>query len=110
MSDNPPTRTHRIEPEKLDPIIVYVEEIRPGASRITVQCYARAWTAYWGAHGDETVEQFIRSCTPDYVADNLAWGISGTLPKRVKKSEHDYLVRIVQAIQHHFSKQLEPLS
>lgn len=40
-------RIYRFHPEGLDPIAVYVEQYGPRSSRITVQCFSRAWTAYW---------------------------------------------------------------
>lgn len=96
------SRTYRFHPERLDPVTVYVEQFTGTASRITVQCYARAWTAYWGSHGDNPVEQFVCQCNADYVADNLAWGWNGLLNKRIEKAEYAYLLRIVQAIQNHW--------
>ena len=101
--NEPTLRVHRFHPERLDPVTVYVEEIRPGASRITVRCFARAWTAYWGAHGNESVERFVRSCNADYVADNLQWGTNGLMLKRYEKLQREYLLRIVRAMQAHFA-------
>lgn len=97
-------RVHRFHPAKLDPVTVYVEQYGPASTRITVQCYAQAWTAYWGSHGDNPVEDFIIGCHPEYVADNLKWGNNGLFTKRMEKHHYQYLVRIVQAIQEHFIK------
>lgn len=98
------TRIYQFHPTGLDPITVYVEQYGPAKSRITVQCYARAWTAYWGSHGDQPVESFVTQCNAEYVADNLAWGWNGLLLKRREKTELEYLLRIVKAIQAEFSK------
>lgn len=97
-------RIYRFHPERLDPIAVYVEQFAPESSRMTVQCYARAWTAYWGSHGSKGLESFIVSCHPSYVADSLTWGTNGFITKRMEKRNRDYLVQIVQAIQAEFSK------
>lgn len=103
MNDPINFRVHRFRPERLDPICVYVEEYKPGSSRMTVQCYARAWTAYWGSHGsDSSVEQFVARSNPEYVADNLSWGTNGLMNKFQQKHDYAYLVRLVQAIQAHF--------
>lgn len=88
--------------------MVYVEQYRPGASRITVQCYAQAWTAYWGSHGKCPVEQFFASCDADYVIDNLVWGNNGLMLKSREKSNREYLKRIVKSLQEHFKSQGEP--
>lgn len=82
----------------LDPITVILEDIESGRGQITIICHARAWTAYWGGMGDRSVEQFVASCHPEYVADNLKWGMEPTL-KRYEKHEYSYLVRIVEAVQ-----------
>lgn len=89
---------YRIDPPGLDPVAVYVERFRPGASRITVQCHARAWTAFWGAHGEQPVEQFIIGADVDYVVDNLIWGISHVISRRGEDYERRYLKKIVAAI------------
>jgi hypothetical protein len=97
-------RTYRFHPENLDPVTVYVEEHGPCSSRVTVQCWARAWTAYWGGHGDGPVEQFMLNCNPEYIADNLTWGLNGTLLRSAQKNDYAYVVRIATAIKEHFSE------
>ena len=111
MKEPTATRVHRFHPIDLDPVTVYVEEYAPGASRVTIRCYAQAWTAYWGSHGaQQTVEQFMCDCDAPYVVDNLLWGMGGQLLKTAEKRQRDYLSRIVHAIQKHFrATQPEPL-
>jgi len=101
-------RIYRFHPENLDPIAVYIEEFSPTSSRMTVQCYAQAWTAYWGAHGERGVENFVITCSAEYVADNLTWGNNGLFTKAMEKRQATYLRRIVQAIQSEFRAQQEP--
>jgi hypothetical protein len=103
MSDAPQLRTYRLEAIGLDPIAVYVEQFRPGAARMTVQCYARAWTGFWGSHGAEApLESFVASCDAEYIADGLVWGTNDLILKRREKYNYTYVVRIVRAIQAHF--------
>lgn len=102
MSDIVP-RVHFFHPAGLDPVTVYVEEIRPGSSRIIVHCWAQAWTAYLGAHGDVTVERFIVGCNPEYIADSLLWGDVGYLRKDGHKRLNAYVVRIAKAMKEHFA-------
>lgn len=96
-------RVYRFHPDGLDPIAVYVEQFRPESSRMTVQCYAQAWTAYWGSHGSKGVESFVVGCHADYVADNLQYGTSGLMLKAREKHQREYLLRIVRAIQAEFA-------
>jgi hypothetical protein len=106
----PQLRTYRIEAIGLDPITVYIEQFRPGAGRMTVQCYARAWTSFWGSHGAEApLETFITACDAEYIADGLTWGLNGLILKRRETDNHAYLVRIVRAIQESFRRLPEPL-
>lgn len=98
-------RVHRFHPKALDPVTVYVEEYGPNSSRITVQCYSRAWTAYWGSHTG-SVEQFVPRSHSDYVVDNLVWGLNGVIKKTVEPDERAYLLRIVEAMKEYFGNQL----
>lgn len=84
----------------LDPITVFVEQYEPGRGRVTLRCYASAWTAYWGSHGSGPVEEFFCSCSIDYVTDNLVWGLNGLFTSRKTEKNHRlYLGRIVEAVQ-----------
>jgi hypothetical protein len=96
-------RTYRFKAEGLDPITVYVEQYAPGRSRVIIRCYARAWTAFWGAHGDGDVERFFVACNNDYLADNLAWGFEDRLLKQHKKRDRQYLFQIIDAVRAHWS-------
>lgn len=99
----PDLRVYRFHPHRLDPIAVYVEQFGPTSSRITVQCYAQAWTAYWGSHGGAGLEAFFCAANDDYIVDNLVWGTNGLRLKRKERHERAYLTRIVQAIKVEFS-------
>lgn len=96
------TRVHRFKAAQLDPVTIYVEEYSNTASRIIVQCYAQAWTAYWGSHGDRPVEDFIRNAGPEYITDNLRWGNNSLMLKAQEGHQARYLLRIVKAMQEHF--------
>lgn len=97
-------RVYKFHPDRLDPVTVFVEQLGECRSRVTVQCYARAWTAYWGSHGECQVEKFIVSCDADYLADNFSWGLNGLMLKRIEKPQRDYLIRVIQSIQQHFKE------
>ena len=36
------------EVQGLDPITVFLEDYEPGKGKITVSCWGKSWTAYWG--------------------------------------------------------------
>lgn len=107
MSDSHQLRVYRFESIGLDPITVYVEQFRPGAGRMTVQCYARAWTGFWGSHGAEApLEHFVADCPADHIAAGLIWGTRGVILRRHEKTDEAYVQRIVRAIQAHFRQAL----
>lgn len=56
---------------RLDPIIVYFEDMAPGRGRITIACYGDAWTGAWGAMGKRTVRQFVAGVDPGYLSGSL---------------------------------------
>ena len=79
----------------LDPITYIAENHRPGAGTMTITCYGRAWTGYWGAMGDEnTVESFFSKADTGYLVGKM-------LPDspRHKKTDIAYFERIVAAVQ-----------
>lgn len=91
------------EQKGLDPVNVYFENYDKGQGRIIIVCYDMAWTAYWGAMGDRTIQQFVTECGADYIAGNLGNGQHYTRSKRTE----EYLGRIVKAIHEHLTAQKE---
>lgn len=54
--------------ENLDPITVFLEDFEPGKGKITVTCYGKSWTAYWGRMWDGlTVRQFFTKLNEGYI-------------------------------------------
>lgn len=64
--------------DRLDPIGVVLEDIEPSKGKITIDCYGKAWSAYWGGMGDRSIAQFFVSCDNGYLAGNLS-SISNTV-------------------------------
>lgn len=56
----------------LDPVSVYLEDYGPGEGKITITCYGKAWTAYWGSMGDFNITDFFLSCNEHYITKNLS--------------------------------------
>lgn len=82
------------EVPKLDPIFVVLQDISHGVGRMLIECYGDAWSGYWGATGERTIEQFILSCSAEYIAGKML----GAHHKRNRVSE-SYILRIVEAVQ-----------
>lgn len=76
----------------LDPITVVLQDVAPGKGRLIIECYGRAWSAFWGAMGDRCIEEFVLSADAEYIANRMY------IPKETK-SDKAYLLRIVQAVQ-----------
>lgn len=82
----------------LDPITVFTEDFGPGKGILTLHCYGRAWSSYWGAMSGNTVRHFVARANAGYVVDNL---VSGMAHRVQDASNHEdaYLTRIVVAVQ-----------
>lgn len=46
--------------ERLDPITIIVEDITYGKANVTIKCYDKSWTSYWGAMGGSVKDFFSR--------------------------------------------------
>jgi hypothetical protein len=81
--------------DRLDPILVVMQDFGVGQGRLVVECYGEAWSTYWGAMGDDyDLRRFITCASADYIANRL-W------PSRMRrtKDRYEYLTRIVEAVQ-----------
>lgn len=58
--------------ERLDPVRVMIENYEPGQGRITITCFGKAWTGAWFAMGGDTVQQFIKRVSNDYLIGYFA--------------------------------------
>lgn len=47
----------------LDPVSVFLEDFESGKGKITIECYGKYWSAYWGAMGERTISEFFSSCS-----------------------------------------------
>lgn len=64
-----------LESHRLDPIDITLENFEPGKGRITIRCWSRVFSAYWGSMGGKSVEDFFCSCEEGYLSSSLAGGI-----------------------------------
>lgn len=65
--------------ERLDPVRVMIENYESGKGRITITCYGKAWTGAWFAMGGDSVQEFIKRVSNEY----LIGYFSPSLPKTV---------------------------
>lgn len=65
-----------MESHRLDPIDITLENFEPGKGRITIRCWDRVFSAYWGSMSGQSVEDFFCRCDEDYLSSSLAGGIS----------------------------------
>lgn len=65
------TRLSLTELDKLDPITVLLEDHAPSKGEITIKCFGKAWTAYWGGTGNRTVGEFFIDEHCDYLVNCL---------------------------------------
>jgi hypothetical protein len=77
----------------LDPITVYLEDIAPSQGMMTVVCYGKSWTGYWGGMGENCkILDFIISVDSGYIARRISHN-------RATKSDDKYLMRIIEVVQ-----------
>lgn len=79
---------------RLDPILVVMRDVGANCGQLLIECYGDTWSAYWGAMGARGVEDFVLSCSADYVVGKMF----GRFHKRTKQAEA-YLLRIVGSVQ-----------
>jgi hypothetical protein len=79
----------------LDPVLVILQDFGAGRGRLTLECYGRAWSAYWGAMGDDSLRDFLLNVSPEYIVTNLLRPLD--LSQRRRATEEKYLTRIVRA-------------
>ena len=65
---------------RLDPVTVYLEDFRPGAGKITIECFGRSWSSSWPAMGigGGTIVEFVIGSDNHYLTKNLYPGLSDT--------------------------------
>ena len=83
----------------LDPITVVLRDLEPGKGQLLIECYGRAWSAYWGAMGSKSVAEFVRTADEGYVMNCLVRGNRAIVTRdRVQELDEAYVLRIVIAV------------
>ena len=81
----------------LDPVTVFFEDFGNARGQMTVVCWGRAWTHYWGNMGDKTVREFVLKASIGYLVGKLMLPYDVML-KRAEPREEKWLTQIVEAI------------
>jgi hypothetical protein len=58
--------------DRLDPVTVFLEDYELGQGKITIECYGKSWSSFWGSMGKNTISSFFCSCDEHYIAKNLS--------------------------------------
>ncbi len=66
------TKLRLSELDRLDPVSVIVEDLRKGQGKITIECFGKAWSTYWGGMGDQTITEFFCDSNEHYIANKLS--------------------------------------
>lgn len=82
---------------ELDPVTVFLEDFTPGQGQLTLVCWGRAWTHYWGATGSSSLRAFLLSASTGYLVDKLMLPYDVVL-KRAVTREARWLSQIVEAL------------
>lgn len=67
--------------ERLDPITIVVEDVAYGKAHVTIKCYDKSWTSYWGAMGG-SVKDFFSRVNVGYLVNCFDRGISSTTDEK----------------------------
>lgn len=66
------TKIELTELDRLDPVQVIAEDLGSGRGKITVSCYGKSWTNFWGGMGAQTIIEFVTTCNTDYLAEKFS--------------------------------------
>ena len=84
--------------DDLDQVTAFLEDFEPGRGQLTLVCWGRAWTHFWGAMGNgSTLSEFLSRASTGYLVGKLMLPYDVML-KRSEKREERWLSQIVEAL------------
>jgi hypothetical protein len=78
----------------LDEVIVYWHNVGVGKGYVTLVCWGSAWTAYFGAMGEDTIQEFFSKANRGYLINKLGF----TQWLKTSKRHEAYLGRVIDAV------------
>ncbi len=95
-----PAQRHNAESgiHDLDPVTAFLENFEPGRGQLTLVCWGRAWTHFWGAMGNgSTLAAFLAKASTGYLVDKLML-TRDVMLKSAERREERWLTQIVEAL------------
>lgn len=82
----------------LDPVTAFLQDFEPGRGQLTLVCWGRAWSHFWGAMGNgSSLQDFLARASTGYVVGKLMLPYDVML-KRAELREERWLTQIVEAL------------
>lgn len=83
---------------ELDPVTAFLQDFTPGQGQLTLVCWGRAWSHYWGAMGNgSNLRRFLLDASTGYLVGKLMLPYDVML-KRAELREERWLSQIVEAL------------
>jgi hypothetical protein len=93
---------------ELDPVTAFLEDFEPGRGQLTLVCWGRSWTHFWGAMGDgATLREFLISASTGYIVHKLMLP-RDVLLRRAEQREERWLSQIVEALKEQLRRGPQP--
>lgn len=88
----------------LDAVTAFLQDFEPGRGQLTLVCWGRAWTHYWGSMGNgSSLAEFVLKASPGYVVGKLML-TRDVLLARAERREERWLAQIVDALKDELRK------
>jgi len=81
----------------LDTTNVILEDFNHGQGKITIECFGKAWTAYWNAMGkNNTIDKFFCDCDNNYLSEKLDPQLQPNIPSenKLQSHAHNYIIKL----------------
>jgi hypothetical protein len=83
---------------ELDPVSAFIQDFEPGRGQLTLVCWGRAWSHFWGAMGNgSSLRDFLLKADTGYIVMKLMLP-GDVMLKRAEKREERWLTQIVEAL------------
>lgn len=84
--------------DDLDPVTAFLQDFEPGRRQLTLVCWGRAWTHYWGAMGNgSSLAEFVLKASPGYLVGKMML-TRDVMLARAERREERWLAQIVEAL------------